>query len=188
MLSMSPHSQPNNLRQLTVIYAQTSPPEDKQCILENVAKEMHDYGGIDVQWYDKSRGVGPSEWVETNFRRSEKVLLVCNKEFKQEWENPNEEMIFNGAIVHASKQIIRGHINSTESFSSKYGLVFLKPSDLELIPDDYLKCCPKFLVNPTDRERSEQMAHFVQGIEEFCLPPRSLPSDIAVHIVPTNCM
>ena len=158
----------NRVTNVTVIIAQSSSIKEKQCILENVVKELDSYESVEVHWYDKTEG-GVAAWVETRIRMSQKVLLVCNQAFIKEWEKPNEDMILNGAIVHAVKQYIQGDINFTENYCKKYGLVFLKVRDLKDIPGGYLKNCTKFVVDPGNPAKEEEMVHFVIGVGKYTL-------------------
>ena len=114
-----------------------------------------DYVYPEVVWYDRNklgRGEGMAQWVEREVRACDKVLCVCNKEFKREWEGEIEPI--EGSLVSCIKNLYLGSLNEV----SKYAIVLMHVTHKDYIPTQYFKMCRQFLC---ERNSVKDIAHYV---------------------------
>ena len=126
---------------------------DLKLTLQNYCMEKD--GDYEVVWYDCSklgRGEGMAQWVEREVRACDKVLCVCNKEFKGEWEGEIEPI--KGSLVSCIKNLYLGSLKET----SKYAIVLMHVTHEDYIPTEYFKMCRQFLC---EKNSVEDIAHYV---------------------------
>ena len=126
----------------------------------------------EVVWYDRSklgRREGMAQWVEREVKACDKVLCVCNKEFKREWEGEIEPI--EGSLVSCIKRLYLGSLNEA---SSKYAVVFMNAAHRQYyLPTIYFRTSPNFLC---EKDSVKEIAHYILGVSTYCLPePKILP-------------
>lgn len=156
-----------------LIYSQSTADEDKEKIEEFLIGRLSQYKSITVDYYDKAVSPDVPVWVEGGVKRCSKVLVVCNKAFKKEWEEDEQSngapgmSALQGAVVNCFKHIVMARLSNAQSFSSTVGLVVLRQSDYNFIPTDYLKRCNAFLLDPNKEEPLDDIARYVGHIPTF---------------------
>ena len=126
---------------------------DLKLTLQNYSMEKdRDY---EVVWYDCSklgREEGIAQWVEREVKACDKVLCICNKEFKREWEGEIEPI--EGSLVSCIKNLYLGSLREV----SKYATVLMHVTHEDYIPSQYFKRCRQFLC---EKNSVEDIAHYV---------------------------
>ena len=128
--------------------------------------------GVDAVFYDMSHGRGGiPQWVECSVAESSKVFLVCNKQFKTEWEQSNSGPLV-GNVVHVVKQNFLAHVVSSSEYSTKFSLLFLRTKCFETcMPSKYLYNLQRFVVDPNDELVLEQVVRYILNVKSYALPP-----------------
>ena len=164
-----------------LIFSLETPRGQQEIILQLLAHDLQnccmekdgDYVYPEVVWYDRSklgRGEGMAQWVEREVRACDKVLCVCNKEFKREWEGEIEPI--EGSLVSCIKRLYLGSLNE----ASKYAIVFMSTAHREhYLPTTYFKTSHFFLC---ERDSVKNIAHYILGVSAYCLPEPSIPPHI----------
>ncbi len=126
--------------------------------------------GIQVIFYDMLCGqVGIPQWMENAVTQSSKVFLVCNNEFKTEWEDPSVSPL-EGNLVHILKQNFFAHVRTSSDYMSKYALLFMSSRESEkCIASSYLLNLQRFVVDPVDPSRLDQVARFITNTKSYIL-------------------
>ena len=128
---------------------------DLTSTLQNCCMEKDgEYVYPEVVWYDRSklgRKEGMAQWVEREVKACDKVLCVCNEEFKREWDGEIEP--FEGSLVSCIKNLYLGSLNE----AAKYVIVLMQVSHGDCIPK-YFKMCCQFLC---EKNTVEDIAHCV---------------------------
>ena len=108
---------------------------------------------------------GPSAWLESEVKKATVVLCVCNKEFKDDWEEEEEEsQQVSLPLVRSLKHLIHGTIQSSQSLS-KYAVVLLDPSHKHYIPTMYLQSASRqFILTGTEAEAHKLV---IEAIAEY---------------------
>ena len=122
----------------------------QNCSMEKDGENVHP----EVVWYDRSklgRREGMAQWVEREVKACDKVLCVCNEEFKREWDGEIEP--FEGSLVSCIKNLYLGSLNE----AAKYVIVLMQVSHGDCIPN-YFKMCRQFLC---EKNSVEDIAHCV---------------------------
>ena len=132
-----------------------------------------DYVYPEVVWYDRSnlgRGEGMAQWVEREVKACDKVLCVCNKEFKKEWEGEIEPI--EGSLVSCIKRLYLGSLRE----ASKYAIVFMSTAHREhYLPTTYFRTSHFFLC---EKDSVKNIAHYILGVSTYRLPEPSIPPHI----------
>lgn len=114
---------------------------------------------------------GIPQWVEKHVNASDKVLIICNKPFSNEWQNPGVTFA-EGAIVHALKAIISGHTNNgtLDEVSHKIALVFIKEKHKKLVPSRILHSFKQFMLYEEMSEKQNELFRFITDtpLFQFC--------------------
>ena len=108
------------------------------------------------------------QWVETHVRDSDKVLIVCNKEFSREWRSPGHSYT-EGAITNSLKIIINGHVNNgtVDKLCCKMALVFLKEKHKSLVPSEILHNFKQYVLYSEDSSKQDELNRFVSDTPMF---------------------
>ena len=164
-----------------LIFSLETPRGQREVILQLLARDLRnccmekdgDYVYPEVVWYDRSnlgRGEGMAQWVEREVKACDKVLCVCNKEFKREWEGEIEPI--EGSLVSCIKRLYLGSLKE----ASKYAIVFMRTAHREhYLPTTYFKTSHCFLC---ERDSVNNIAHYILGVSTYCLPEPTIPPHI----------
>ena len=160
ILSSSPaHSR---LPKAVIVYSPNSKQEDKHLILQLLVSDLQKYG-VETKSHDITCiRESLSQWLEREIGQADAVLCVCNKEFKQDWENFTSRSQ-HLPLISSLKHLVHATVNQGKSLS-KYATVLLCQRDKNYIPSLYLQGDPRqFLVTDV-----EDIARFVQNIPSYC--------------------
>ena len=164
-----------------LIFSLETPRGQREIILQLLAHDLRnccmekdgDYVYPEVVWYDRSnlgRGEGMAQWVEREVKACDKVLCVCNKEFKKEWEGEIEPI--EGSLVSCIKRLYLGSLKE----ASKYAIVFMSTAHREhYLPTTYFKTSHFFLC---EKDSVNNIAHYILGVSTYCLPEPNIPPHI----------
>ena len=121
-----------------IICSPNTNESEQQFIYTQLIAELQSYG-IETMSHDFTciQG-GPSAWLESEAKKATVVLCVCNKEFKDDWEEEEESRQVSLPLVRSLKHLIHGTVQSGKSLS-KYAVVLLDPSHKRYIPTMYLQ-------------------------------------------------
>ena len=152
-----------------LVYSLRTSTEEIENILANFAVPLQLHG-IQVIFYDMLCGrVGIPQWMENAVTQSSKVFLVCNNEFKTEWEDPSVSPL-EGNLVHILKQNFFAHVKTSSDYMSKYALLFVGSRESErCIASSYLRNLQSFVVDPVDPSRLDQVARFITNTKSYIL-------------------
>ena len=169
-------------RRVLLIYSLATSKDQERIILQLLVQDlkltlqncsMEKDGDYEVVWYDCSklgRGEGIAQWVEREVKACDKVLCVCNKEFKKEWEGEIEPI--EGSLVSCIKRLYLGSLKE----ASKYAIVFMRTAHREhYLPTTYFKTSHCFLC---ERDSVNNIAHYILGVSTYCLPEPNIPPHI----------
>lgn len=108
------------------------------------------------------------QWVEKHVHESDKVLIVCNKQFSREWQCPGATHM-EGAVVNALKVIINGHVNNgtMDKICCKFALVFLKEKHKTLVPSRILHSFKQYMIHEEGTKRQNDLFRFVLDVPVF---------------------
>ena len=157
---------------MLLLYSQETPQAQQKIILQLLVCELQRYsatkdgGRLHLEVVNYSSSTGQSsvpQWVENKVRDCDKVLCICNKEFKLEWEGKIRPL--QGALVSCFKMLYLGTISRADH--RKYAIVLMNVAHEELIPSDYLRECKMFLC---EKDAVRDIAQFVLEIPTHCLP------------------
>ena len=91
-----------------------------------------------VTFYQSTEVNDVHEWIEYSVKTFDKILLVCNRQFQEEWNNRgshiNEEPIIH-YLRYSYMWELRKH--TTQYMKSKYAVVLMQESHRKYIPDCY---------------------------------------------------
>ena len=159
-------------RQLLILYSWGTSEHNQQRIMQCLVSQLT--YGTDLVYSAKSevRGNIP-QWVEKQISDSDKVLIVCNKQFSREWQSPGSTHT-EGAIVNALKAIITGHINSgtMDKICCKTALVFLKEKHKELVPSGILHSFKQYMLYEQDSDKQNELLRFISDTPLFYFCPQ----------------
>ena len=110
---------------------------------------------------------GICQWVEDNFAKCDMTLFVCNKYFCDAWNR--NDMDHHDDMVLAIKQLLHGHLQSTEN-NSKLAVVLLREHDRQYIPSLYLKNLTSFMVFSEGECEEEDLARYILQVPRFIGP------------------
>jgi len=152
---------------ILLVYSLNTPEEEVEHVLVNFAQALRLYG-VNVLFYDMVYGcVGTPQWMESSITKCSKVFLLCNSQFKKEWENSELEP-FEGNLIHILKQNFFAHVKTNSDYMSKYALLFPKASSEEKnVASCYLHNLQKFLVDPEDPSRLEHVIKFITNCKTY---------------------
>ena len=141
-------------------------------LIRKLCHHLAAYYEIDQTYYqfvENDRDGGPGQlgtgaWIEKSFNESTMVLFVCNKGFKQVWENTDNDNRQDpyAQIISTTKRLF--HVCVAENNLSKFAVILLERSDYELIPC-LLKSVKSF---PIDDE--EALARYILQVPTH-VPP-----------------
>ena len=109
---------------------------------------------------------GIYHWMEDNFNECEMTLFVCNKCFYDAW---NGKVTEQDAMVSASKQLLQGHLTSSENIS-KLAVVLLREHDRQYIPSLYLKNLTTFTVFSDGQCDEDNLVRYILQVPRFIRP------------------
>lgn len=124
--------------------------------------------------YDEHEGPtqqGITQWTENNFIKCDKILIVCNKELRDDWSNEQDTQT--SSLVTAARLAFLGCVNKDkDKFLSKFGVVLLKHSDEEYIPGLLLQNPVRFEYPKCNNKKeiakfNEKIARFIRGIPKY---------------------
>lgn len=153
--------------QVLLIYSLRTPTEEIETILTNFAAplQMH---GIQVIFYDMLCGrMGLPQWMETAVAESSKVFLVCNEQFKTEWEDPSISPL-EGNLIHILKQNFFAHVRTSSDYMSKYALLFMGTGK-RCIVSSYLHNLQHFSLDPSNPSTLDMVARFITNTQSYIL-------------------
>ena len=150
-----------------VVYSPSTPEKDQELIRHQFIPELQSYG-FKVQSHDFACiKESPSQWLEYEIAMATAVLCICNKEFKNDWEN-REGGTHSLPLVPSLKHLVHAAVQQNECLS-KYAIILIDPADKSYIPTKYLQADPRqFSVGNV-----EDIVRFVRGIPSHSM---SLPS------------
>ena len=113
--------------------------EKEQDLIHALMSKLEEYDKIETLSHDFTciQG-GPSAWLESEAKKATIVLCVCNKEFKDDWEEEEESQQVSLPLVRSLRHLIHGTIQSGRSLS-KFAVVLLDRSHKDYIPTMYLQ-------------------------------------------------
>lgn len=162
----SPVSLINHKTQLLVLYSWGTSEVNQQRILQYLSPLTYN---ANLVYAAKAhvRGDIP-QWVERHINESDKVLIVCNRQFTRDWQSPGATHT-EGAIVNALKVIINGHVNNgtMDKICCKFALVFLKEKHKTLVPSRILHSFKQYMLHEEDKERQNELFRFILDIPLF---------------------
>ena len=126
---------------------------------------------VRVLFYDTLYGgIGIPQWMETSVAKSSKVFLVCNSQFKKEWEDSSVSLI-EGNLVHLLKQNFFAHVRTSSDYMAKYALLFTKADQKaeSCIASSYLQNLQKFFVDSEDPTKLDHVARFIRNCKTYSL-------------------
>ena len=109
---------------------------------------------------------GIYHWMEHNFTKCDMTLFVCNKCFYDAWNNNVSEQ---DAIISASKQLLQGHLTSSDNIS-KLAVVLLREHDRQYIPSLYLNNLTTFTVFSDGQCDDENLVRYILQVPRFIRP------------------
>ena len=146
-----------------VLFSQASPKKDEECILENVVKTLNEYS-IGTVFFDRPQVKAPvPDWVAAQVKSSNKVLLVCNKQFAAEWNKATEDNVMTSSVVYVLRQVINGYVNHDRGMLEKFAVLYLRKKDANLIDSPFLKNMAHFFVDPHNEKQMEQIVRFIDN-------------------------
>ena len=99
-----------------------------------------------VDIYDAgAAGCGPSLWLNRALRNCSKIICVCNRQFKEEWDRQNTE----GSPVHALGILVTSHINKGGYPTELFMVTVLREGDKQFVPY-YLASAVPYRIEQTD--------------------------------------
>lgn len=156
-------------RRILVLYSQISSKYDQECILENVVKALSDYR-VDSTYYDGPCVRGSvADWVATHVKCSDKVLLVCNKQFAMEWVRQTASSLYGQSLVYVLRQLVDSYVKNDKNVLEKFAILYLRKKDQNCLDNPYLKNMKSFLVNPQDVAHLEHIVRFVYDTPTYTL-------------------
>lgn len=154
-------------RKVLVLYSQLSSKFDQECILENVVKALSEYG-VDSLYYDCPFMRGSiTDFLATNVKCCDKILLICNKKFALEWGRPTASSLRSQSLVYVLRQLIDSYIKHDKKTLEKFAILYLRRKDQACLNDPYLKNLKSFLVDPKD---VTHIARFIFDTPTYTLP------------------
>ena len=153
---------------ILVVYSRKTPSEDIELVLTKFVQPLTIYG-VDAMFYDPSHARGGiPEWVEYSVAESSKVFLVCNEQFKAEWEDSKPGSL-EGNIIHVVKQNFLAHMVSSSEYSTKFSLLFLRTSKCyeTCMPSKYLYNLRNFVVKSNDESVIKQVVRYIMKVSEY---------------------
>ena len=156
-----------------VLFSQASSIKDELSVMEHVVKAVSVYG-VHCLYFDKpSVRTSVAEWVEGGIKRSDKVLLVVNKEFVMEWDSLKAYLPHGESLVYVAKQVVHSFVMRDKQQLSKFALVFLRKEDQrDLLKDSlYLQSLKSYLILPHALGELESLVKFILDIKTYTLSP-----------------
>jgi len=163
---------PDN-RTVLVLFSQASSIKDEMSVMELVVKGVSLYSGVHCLYFDKpSVRTSVAEWVEGAIKRSDKVLLVVNKEFVKEWDSLKAYLPHGESLVYVARQVVDSFVMRDKQQLSKFALVFLRKEDQRSLLKDslYLQTVKSFLVVPQGVAGLEGLVRFILDVPTYTLP------------------
>ena len=155
---------------ILLVYSLRTPTAEVEYILENFVQPLRQYE-VRVLFYDTLYGhIGIPQWMESSVAKSSKVFLVCNSQFKKEWEDSSAS-VMEGNLVHLLKQNFFAHVRTNSDYMAKYALLFTKANQKaeSCIASCYLQNLQKFLVDSEDPTKLEHVAKFIRKCKTYSL-------------------
>ena len=155
-----------------VLFSQASSIKDELSVMEHVVKGVCVYG-VHCLYFDKpSVRTSVAEWVEGGIKRSDKVLLVVNKEFVMEWDSPKAYLPHGESLVYVARQVVHSFVMRDKQQLSKFALVFLRKEDQHALLKDslYLQSLKSYLVQPQALGELEGLVRFILDVPTYSLP------------------
>ena len=115
---------------------------------------------IDVTHTGEVQRGNVPEWLEKEFQRAVAVLVVCNQQLHQEWNQQGR-----GSVIAALRHLIYAFVGKPDIY--KTAVVLLRANDDSFIPTSYLEDTRRFIVN---KDKVEDIAHFVKEIPLYAKP------------------
>lgn len=153
-----------------VLFSQASPRHEEECIMENVVKMLAEYS-IESVVFDRPCVRGSiADWVFRNVESCCKVLLVCNKQFAEEWKKGiNDDPVSSCSVVYVLHQVIDSYVRYDKAVLDKFAILYLKKKDCNLIENPYLRNMTSFLVDPHDSRHSQQLIRFITDTPTYAV-------------------
>ena len=151
-----------------IINSPQSSDEDLQ-LVRNLCHNLAD-NAVESIAYDYDSGPSQSgihDWMENNFAECDMILIVCNKSFYDAWNSNDSEQ---NAVVSASKQLLQGHLISSDNIS-KLAIVLLREHDRQYIPSLYLRNLTTFVVFNDGYCNEEDLVRYILQVPRFIRPP-----------------
>ena len=161
-------SSPVTSAKVFIINSPQSSDEDLR-LVRNLCHNLAD-NAVEPIAYDYDSGPSQSgihEWMENNFAECDMILIVCNKSFYDVWNSNDSEQ---NAIVSASKQLLQGHLISSDNIS-KLAIVLLRERDRQYIPSLYLRNLTTFVVFNDGYCNEEDLVRYILQVPRFIRPP-----------------
>ncbi len=155
-----------------VLFSQASSVKDEMSVMEHVVKGVSLYSGVHCLYFDKpSVRTSVAEWVEGAIKRSDKVLLVVNKEFVKEWDSLKAYLPHGESLVYVARQVVDSFVMRDKQQLSKFALVFLRKEDQRTLLKDslYLQTVKSFLVVPQAVAGLEGLVRFILDVPTYTL-------------------
>ena len=159
-------------RQLLVLYSWGTSERNQQHIMQCLVSVLTCDMNLVYSAKSEVRGDIP-QWVEKQINDSDKVLVVCNKQFSKECQSPGSTHT-EGAIVNTLKAIITGHIISgtMDTICRKTALVFLKEKHKELVPSGILHSFKQYMLYAEDSDKQNELLRFISDTPIFLFCPQ----------------
>ena len=161
-------SSPMTSAKVFIINSSQSSDEDLR-LVRNLCHNLAD-NAVEPITYDYDSGPSQSgihDWMENNFAECDMILIVCNKSFYDIWNSNDSEQ---NAIVSASKQLLQGHLISSDNIS-KLAIVLLREHDRQYIPSLYLRNLTTFVVFNDGYCNEEDLVRYILQVPRFIRPP-----------------
>lgn len=146
-----------------ILYSHRTPTEIQQVIQELLVKELREYNIKTVSEDTDPHREGMAAWLETQMKEASAVFCVCNKAFREEWN----DVPGISCIVPVFKQLLLGLVShphgENQRLLDKLAIVLPYESDIEYVPM-YLNNRPKFSLC---REDLSRMAKFTSGVPSY---------------------
>ncbi len=163
--SPSPSPQPLTT-QVLLVYSLRTPTEEIENILTDFAAPLQ-LRGVRVIFYDMLCGrMGLPEWMERVVSESSKVFLLCNEQFKTEWEDSTVSSL-EGNLIHILKQNFFAHVRTSSEYMSKYALLFMGSGERCLV-SSYLHNLQHFVIEPSNPSTLD-LARFITNTQSYIL-------------------
>ena len=163
-------------KMVLVLFSQASSIKDEMSVMEHVVKAVSLYSGVNCLYFDKpSVQTSVAEWVEGAIKKSDKVLLVVNKEFVKEWDSPKAYLPHGESLVYVARQVVHSFVMRDKQQLSKFALIFLRKEDQRNLLRDslYLQSVKSFLIQPQAAAELESLVRFILDVPTYMLPANS---------------